>query len=1726
MSKLAELRNRKLGITSGGNETYSVPEDTVNEIRKYFKDSFSEVEIKFKSKASIDFFTNFKEYLSKFIGSSKDETYTSETYSEGYRRTVHGSSVKYEVKKRIASHDFKVSKFDFRVSSSSEKLISKEEFEKNARGTKHVRDIRRSSFIHGNIRYDFSLVDSSEFELEIERVNSDCQVHEFTDAISLTCFIYNSYSSLSKSIPQLRIASVAQSDLSKPVDITPSDFNEYFLKNFSITLKLDGDRQLLAFINNIIFVADARNKFVLWSPIGTYSASSGLDAFIFEGERTPDGVLHVFDYMGVADNKYTSSNAVKYDLSKRLDIVKKVEKISSETSCVPFKIKKFEFGNFSEVCARILADADKNRIENDGLIFQFNGPDRKSALKWKPASHLTVDFYYYLPQVTSKCTPDNDMSAYMRSETREGLYIDASQGSSKKFEYVASINEVQHPKYMTHNDFACSVVECFFENGKWHIVRIRNKLPNHINVYNRIKNLIQNPITRETIEGKNMMMMRRVHNSVKRSILDSLPAGSVILDIGSGQGGDIDKWGRFSKVYAVEPDPEKHVEFERRLSLKSADVKNKITLIKSGFEKVDPRIIEKADFIIGFFSFTFFFKDQGKLDPVVLRQLSHMKKGAHLVGIVLDGDKVTVAMKGKKEVSCGDQWWIKKSGSSDHEISTFIKGSEYITGDFIENIVYVKKFVSLLEQNGFKKNAVDSIAKNLMSECNQKLNDLNTFFSFTKSSKSKDDDDDFVERDDGPDYEPEGERDRDSDSESSGEDSETSSSSSEDEFNDDVERVETDEFVPQAYKEIDGEDAKPITYPSIGQLVFNDEDDTMHNDYLKTKATPLVYYLGVPTDRLNIVHAANVATMNAKFGAIADKLAKNYLAYTNGIIDKAKFLKVKAEFEPILENDTRELLFSSEHVLKKIIKELTLPKFLELNDGYLAGGFQHRILSKLEKEGGSVNGILELNNLARSEFIEYLSNAELGERSMLELLTKYFKKDIHVCTIIKGQLKLVKSFSAQNMNSSDRVLLFTPDGVTYFPASPTDEVKSLTYIEPARTTRSTIAAAPKKQNTHTDLKKRIQALHQKDKRYIITRLANGIEPKNANKKLDDLIDQYVSTFSGKGDAITSLQKIVTSGEESFEIYKNFINSFIEGDVKKFQKDMVFMFGLKTFYSDKFFEIGKAISTGASSSDVAALVDEINTTRSVDDIFKQVGQKFIASLSKGDHASVDAAKRIHYLVGGKIFKLFKKKKSVDESKRRLEYFPDADNKYLGYKFEINMSVIDFLSLNDIERFSFSFDTDSIKDVVTPFAAAVSNAGASKTGVDVWTRIEDVPQTMKYDPALSNKKLKIHNGQKKLYLCELQYLTEKIGVRGKDTTKNPVFIVYAGAAPAHSRYDLSEMFPNVKFIMVDPNEFKIMYAPNTVKGGGARAVYEYPSNDLIHDKVLYIKEGDAYASKDPNKKYKNTVDYKESKKEGESLSEFIANSNKGRFFIIEDFYTTELSKQLKDLGKYGEVHFWSDIRTAGDDDGKSPLDIDILWNSVQHALWIDALKPKGAMLKFRLPFKNEGDNSVRKKYNQAPYKYDFDSYDSLRGYPDILGDYGEGQPFKYYDGEVKLQTWAPETSAETRLWISFGDDFKPKFKVYNSSDYEGKLFYFNSVVRPNGVYFKNDHADRNLHFDHCANCALENKIISDYYTKVAGVTDDIELNRRVKDKVLHLIKVSGNRGLDANGHGQFF
>lgn len=302
---------------------------------------------------------------------------------------------------------------------------------------------------------------------------------------------------------------------------------------------------------------------------------------------------------------------------------------------------------------------------------------------------------------------------------------------------------------------------------------------------------------------------------------------------------------------------------------------------------------------------------------------------------------------------------------------------------------------------------------------------------------------------------------------------------------------------------------------------------------------------------------------------------------------------------------------------------------------------------------------------------------------------------------------------------------------------------------------------------------------------------------------------------------------------------------------------------------------------------------------------------------------------------------------------------------------------------------------------------------------------------------------HNGQRKLFLTELEFLTI-YHTYGK-------YFIYAGSAPGWKTFYLSTLFPNLIFILVDPNPFELLiYRDQSHKSR---------PNDPLKPDLKYIK----YLDHNTPTKW---------------VEQIKARDDKTKIFLINDYFTNITASELSELD--GGIIFNSDIRTSDNDE--SPSDLDILWNSAQQLNWISLLKVKAYMLKFRAPY-----HTNNKTFPLHYMKDDFDFSKKSLGV-DFISEYNSNKgTFSYLNGTIYLQAWAGYKSTETRLIGTYKDlivtNYKIALKPYDIIEFESKLFYYNTIVRMYGFYF-NDNANKTLGFDHCHDCALENKIWTNY------------------------------------------
>jgi hypothetical protein len=330
------------------------------------------------------------------------------------------------------------------------------------------------------------------------------------------------------------------------------------------------------------------------------------------------------------------------------------------------------------------------------------------------------------------------------------------------------------------------------------------------------------------------------------------------------------------------------------------------------------------------------------------------------------------------------------------------------------------------------------------------------------------------------------------------------------------------------------------------------------------------------------------------------------------------------------------------------------------------------------------------------------------------------------------------------------------------------------------------------------------------------------------------------------------------------------------------------------------------------------------------------------------------------------------------------------------------------------------------------------------------LPQIPAELPYQPANSRKNPGLHLGQRKLLLKAVEFLSQVIA-RKPDTK----FCIYAGAAPGNTLLALSNLFPQITFIAVDPAKFDL-----TTENGRSHRCTEH--DDIVH---IYSGYGDYNGYRYTSR---NTKPTKMSDSKKEALLDYL-NETDRKICIIEDCFTPELAEMLSALP---DKVFMSDIRT-NIASARAPTDYDIVLNAAMVHVWMNKLAPDMACLKFRTPYFTGMDfsKSITPEHTVI--------FETAAEYGiDYLKDYKEGK-FRSAKAELWIQPWCGRSSTELRAFcIEFSNDITD----VDAKSLESKMYAYNKLFRYG--FHLNQFADRALHFCHCNDCSLESVIWQSY------------------------------------------
>jgi hypothetical protein len=362
--------------------------------------------------------------------------------------------------------------------------------------------------------------------------------------------------------------------------------------------------------------------------------------------------------------------------------------------------------------------------------------------------------------------------------------------------------------------------------------------------------------------------------------------------------------------------------------------------------------------------------------------------------------------------------------------------------------------------------------------------------------------------------------------------------------------------------------------------------------------------------------------------------------------------------------------------------------------------------------------------------------------------------------------------------------------------------------------------------------------------------------------------------------------------------------------------------------------------------------------------------------------------------------------------------------------------------------------------------------------------------------------VHIGQRKLFISEIQHLSTKL-----NSVDEPAIVVYAGSAASNKGWMEHLMFPNIKFLFVDPNMFKIyiqtygdshyLHAgePGIIYYGNSKTNYN-PDYEVSVKSINYFDGEKEFVVQD---KYSDSAPLtnKIDEQDERYIKHFFESPHS--IFINEKYFTNNTAKFVKKLfderqhyPKYAgcKCIFWSDIRTndmGGEDE--FPSDLDLLWNSAMMYNWCKIAEPDHAMLKFRCPFMSD------KNVDFDKYRTDFDIAKEFGN--NIQKDFEENKLFTFFKGEIYHQAWCHRTSTETRLWVEKDDIVNNNIVKYDYIAFEEAIFYYN-CIRRTSMYHENPYANKELRFDHCGDCSIEASVWKQYKTLDKNISVEFWIN----------------------------
>lgn len=506
------------------------------------------------------------------------------------------------------------------------------------------------------------------------------------------------------------------------------------------TVKLNGKRYMLFILKEETYLVMPPFTIIKFGK----TENPEYDGTLIDGElkMSSEGIVvfHMFDILFLkGDDVKDYTFLERYDMIQSIFAKKVVEPFYALMEIKHFEIEGTIYERMRRVATTYKKMLEEDPNSTDGIIIQ---PSHKyfndTTFKWKPVDKLTIDFKFI--QATEK-----DISADITQKNyKRVFFLTVNKGKSifkPRAEKDHDGKEIKFDGYIIldknsiYTQWINAIVECKWDYKRKTFIPLivrddRGGNPNDMGPALDVWKDIVRPIALSTVTGEDLVVMRKLHNKVKNDMLKVyLKRENNIIDIGSGRGGDLNKWQELGlgKIYAIEPNENNAEELTRRLeemNRKAFDVE----LLQIGAE--DTKEIKKEigdtkiNAIVSFFSLTYFGesneKYQGLLDTINLIQ-----SGGYFIGAVMDGERVKILLERERiKMMRSREIVLEEVKTLEKELDTVMKGvsRSELNPKSYNNINELTERIRLLLQEADEKIPHSEIEKKIKAlEKDQKL---------------------------------------------------------------------------------------------------------------------------------------------------------------------------------------------------------------------------------------------------------------------------------------------------------------------------------------------------------------------------------------------------------------------------------------------------------------------------------------------------------------------------------------------------------------------------------------------------------------------------------------------------------------------------------------------------------------------------------------------------------------------------------------------------------------------------------------------------------------------------------------------------------------------------------------------------------------------------------------------------------------------------------------------